>query len=162
MEITPEMAEKYKGDRRALAGIKNLTPMKKGTTLNPHGKPKGKVNLTTILRALLDDEYDALDPRTKEKTKLPAKTLIMYKLLSNAMKGDIHSLRTILDRIDGKQVDTVVKQETYNNMEQKIDINNYIEKLNDDELDDIIETLQPTEKRNVFDGAESEGETDVS
>lgn len=77
----------------------NIIPhqMKPGETLNPHGRPKGSRNLSTILRELLDEEIELSDGEKKKY-----KEVIVRKLIKKANDGDLKAITEIFDRVDGK------------------------------------------------------------
>jgi len=75
-------------------------PFKKGTSGNPKGRPPQAESITALLRAKLEA------PKTL-KDKRPRKEKIVEKLLELAELGDIHALRYVFDRIDGKPVESM-------------------------------------------------------
>lgn len=87
---------------------KNLRPpMKKGETLNPNGRPKGKKNFATIYR-------EALEHLAKlNNTTADALETEMYaNALKKARAGDFAFYRDTLDRLHGKPVQTITGDET--------------------------------------------------
>jgi hypothetical protein len=66
--------------------------MKKGETLNPHGRPKKLASLDKLLPEVLGDEID-------DNSAIKA---ILDKLVEKAKKGDIRAAEILLDRGWGK------------------------------------------------------------
>lgn len=91
----------------------NLTPFKKGIVTNPKGRPKGSKSMSTILKTLMDvmiknpkllDQYETLFPeyfKNKKKGKKP-RELIMLRLMTKALEGDLKAIDMIMDRTEGK------------------------------------------------------------
>ena len=74
--------------------------MKKGETLNPHGRPKGSRSLATILREMLETDIDVVVEGKKERKQM--QEVIIRKLLKKASEGDIRAITEIFDRVEGK------------------------------------------------------------
>jgi hypothetical protein len=83
-------------------GVENLKPCKPGETHNPKGRPKGAKGLSTLLRKYLKQKIDFNDPISKENVKKALGDVVILKLLSNAIKGDMRAIQEILDRTEGK------------------------------------------------------------
>lgn len=67
--------------------------IKPGEVRNPKGKPKGVLNMETILRIVGEEEITLHDGR-----KLPADTLVIKKLYEAAVKhGDVRAIKTLLE-----------------------------------------------------------------
>lgn len=82
------------------------TQFKKGQSGNPSGRKKGSKNLTTILRAMLEEEIDYKDPFTKKKVKGKIKNVLNLRLIHNAIaRGNDRSIEHIYDRIEGKPLE---------------------------------------------------------
>lgn len=94
--------------------------MKPGETLNPHGRPKGSRNLSTILREFLDEEIELSDGEKKKY-----KEVIIRKLIKKANDGDLRAITEIFDRVDGKP-----KQEIHHEVTETGFLN--IDPLSDD------------------------------
>jgi hypothetical protein len=75
----------------------NLKPFKPGQTGNPLGKPKGRLNMTTMLRALLETE--TVDEFGNVNTHA---ALINQALAKKAASGDTAAIKEVYERIDGK------------------------------------------------------------
>ena len=94
-----------------MANSKNLRPAppwKPGQSGNPKGKPPGAKSLTTILRELMEKSMTMpKDPITKkEGVKKQIKEIIVLRLASEAMKGNLTAAREIFDRLEGKSTET--------------------------------------------------------
>ncbi len=81
---------------------KNLVDWKPGQSGNPKGKPKGSISMTAALKDYLEHETDDLDPRTNKKFTYKQK--IILELVKKAHKGDLPSIKEVLDRVEGKAV----------------------------------------------------------
>lgn len=66
-----------------------------GQSGNPAGKPKGSINMTTLLRELLAGG------------ELEEARLILAALLGKAKDGDVPAIKLVIDRIDGLLTQTV-------------------------------------------------------
>lgn len=77
-----------------------------GKSGNPNGRPKGTKNLTSILEAILNQEISAKDIEGN-KIRMPAKAVIMTKLVEEAKKGSLGHINTIYERVEGKVVQPV-------------------------------------------------------
>jgi hypothetical protein len=73
----------------------------KGVSGNPNGRPKKGTALTDILKMLLDK------PATDSPDAPKVKELVMQKLVSLALDGDMVAIKYLSDRIDGTPVQTV-------------------------------------------------------
>ena len=82
----------------------NLIPCKPGETHNPNGRPKGRKNISTYLKELLQQEIEVTDPITKQIGKKKIAEVIAVKLVGMAIKGDgdRQAINDILDRDEGK------------------------------------------------------------
>ena len=74
----------------------------------PHTK-KGPY-LTPLLKKFLNKKIDYIDPETNAKIQGKVKDAIMWRLLLNGAQGDNDAIKVILDRLDGKVVQTIVGQ----------------------------------------------------
>lgn len=80
--------------------LKNLKPFKKGHKMAT-GRPKGSLNLKTILKNLLQEDIEFINVRGQKQEGIVADS-INVSLISKAMEGDINALKLIYERIDGK------------------------------------------------------------
>jgi len=89
-------------------------PWKEGDpSPNPTGRPKGSRNLSTILRAMLEEDVEILnDDGVKEKKQF--QDAIIQKLVKKAAAGEIKAITEIFDRVEGK-----AKQEISMNLETR-------------------------------------------
>jgi hypothetical protein len=78
---------------------KNIEPhkMKKGTTLNPNGRPKGSRNRSTIARQWLEANEVIINPLTKKKEKLSQEDIMTLALINKARKGDVNAYKALMD-----------------------------------------------------------------
>ncbi len=83
------------------------TQFKSGESGNPHGRPKGSRNLSTILREVLDEEIEITLPNG-QKEKKPFAEVIARKLIKKAVEGDIRAIREIWDRCEGKATQEIL------------------------------------------------------
>lgn len=77
---------------------------KPGQSGNPKGYPKGQPNTKTILKYWLSQEEEIENPITKELVKVQVVDTMVLGLIARARKGDVGAFREIMDRIDGKPV----------------------------------------------------------
>jgi hypothetical protein len=98
--------------------LDNMIPPKKGEIRNPNGRPKGSLNSKTILlkflalRKTIENLFN--DGASEEFTLME---LINLKQIANAMDGDLHAYREIMDRTEGKvtqQIDATTNGESLN------------------------------------------------
>lgn len=115
-------------------GWKNLTPMKKGETRNPNGRPKGK-SLTQILEKLINKKIEVKDKKGKILKDKPM-SLMNLKLIKRAIMGDLRAIEFIYDRIEGKV------PQTLNNRNSNINYNYSVESMEDDDLEKEINQLK--------------------
>ena len=78
----------------------NLKPFKEGESGNPHGRPKGTRNLSTILKAMLEEDVEVVIDGKKERRQF--QEVIIRKLLKKANDGEIRAIIEIFDRVEGK------------------------------------------------------------
>ena len=77
------------------------TRFTKGQSGNPHGRPKGKSNLATILNAALHEKVTIVENgRSKQVTKMEAAT---KQLVNRAASGDMTSYRLLTQLIPGME-----------------------------------------------------------
>jgi hypothetical protein len=89
-----------------MANNQNLRPPKFGEVRNPHGRPKGARNLSTVLREMLDTKID-VDMPDGTKSKKDFRDIIIQKLIKKASTGDLKAIDMIMDRTDGKPCQAV-------------------------------------------------------
>lgn len=78
----------------------NLKPCKPGQTNNPHGRPLGSRNRSTIVKEWLSALGDGEDGK-----KLPYEDLITLAAVKKALTGDIQAFKELMDSAHGKIVD---------------------------------------------------------
>lgn len=76
--------------------------IKKGTVLNPNGKPKGTRHFTTLFKDMLQEKIKMKDGT--EMTMLRAMGLAMAR---SAIKGNVKAFEQVADRLDGKAVQAI-------------------------------------------------------
>lgn len=97
---------------------------KPGQSGNPSGKPKGTLNMATILKMIGEEEVTLKDGR-----KLPANTLILKKMYEMAAKGDMRAIKTAIEYNLGKPHQRVIVE---GNEERPLNLeitNDYLAKL---------------------------------
>ena len=84
----------------------NLKAWKKGQSGNPAGKPKGARSFKSILNNYLDKTLKSKDPFEGKTADIPAREIMMLKLIGEGLKGNLTAIRYVCDMIDGpiKQV----------------------------------------------------------
>jgi len=95
----------------------NIEPykMKKGTTLNPNGRPKGVRNRSTVAREWLEVSQKIKNPITGETQELEQQDIMTLALIKKAREGDVSAYRELMDSAYGKaiqQIDNTVSQKT--------------------------------------------------
>jgi hypothetical protein len=90
-----------------MPNAKNIEPykMKKGTTLNPNGRPKGSRNRSSIVKYWLETEKSIKNPITGKEETLPIEDQITIALIGKALKGDVNAFRELMDSGYGKLTD---------------------------------------------------------
>lgn len=78
---------------------------KKGQTGNPDGRPKGSPSIVAAIKRKLKDEYEGCDSDLQEKKTYLDKVVEKYfdEIIES---GDKTLLRDVIDRTDGKPVQT--------------------------------------------------------
>jgi hypothetical protein len=81
----------------------NIEPfkMKKGTTLNPNGRPKGSKNRATIAKYWLSVEQQLKNPLTGEQEKMNQEDLMTLALIKKAREGDVNAYKALMDSAYG-------------------------------------------------------------
>jgi hypothetical protein len=91
----------------------NLKSYKKGESGNPNGRPKGVPNSKTRLLRLLEITQNVKNPITGELEDFSIAERMDLAILNKALKGDIRAYQELMDRLEGKAVQsTEIKQET--------------------------------------------------
>lgn len=90
----------------------NLIPVKPGEIRNKKGKPKGTKNWSTIYKRFLKIKLSPKDyniPFVEGDHPLSLQEMIALKHLNKALeKPEARDIELIMDRVDGKQVETKV------------------------------------------------------
>jgi hypothetical protein len=68
--------------------------------INKEGRPKGAKNLSTILKAMLEEDVEVVIDGKKERRQF--QEVIIRKLLKKANDGDLRAIMEIFDRVEGK------------------------------------------------------------
>lgn len=68
--------------------------------INKEGRPKGAKNLSTILKAMLEEDVEVVIDGKKERRQF--QEVIIRKLLKKANDGDLRAIIEIFDRVEGK------------------------------------------------------------
>jgi hypothetical protein len=110
----------------------NLKPCKPGETHNPNGRPKGSLNIKTLIEKVLNEEIELDDPIINKRAK---KKIIEHGLRRQAIRwlnGDNQAGKDFLDRGFGKPKETVT-------------LNNNIS-ITNDTLNKILKSLTKRKK----------------
>ena len=105
IDASTEKAQE-KAQKKKRGNVQNLTPWKAGQSGNPKGRPKGKRNLSTLLREAL--EKLAVNPKTGAKIIVDGQEmtyqelLIQQVLVKGIVKGNDKTIELIFDRLEGK------------------------------------------------------------
>lgn len=83
----------------------NLKPPKKGEIRNPHGKPVGTKNRSTLLKKWIGVHAKVKNPITKELQEGTVEDLINIALIDKALSGDIQAIKEVNDTLYGKIVE---------------------------------------------------------
>jgi len=103
---------------------KGLTPWKPGQSGNPAGRPKGSLNLTTVLKHFLKEKIEV--EKDGKIIKLSKDKVLILKLIEKAIKGDIKAIEKVWDRIEGKPI------------QPNINIEGELINISDEEIDNQI------------------------
>ena len=82
--------------------LANLIPNKPGEIRNPKGRGKGVLGSKTRLLRLLELVQNVTNPITGEVEGFSILEQIDMKLILKAKKGDLSSIRELLDRLEGR------------------------------------------------------------
>ena len=103
--------------------LKNLKPFKPGESGNPAGRPKGGKNLSTILQKIVDGNAATIFGKDKIPSSMHDKTvgeLLMLKLVALGIKDDRMAIGDVIDRLEGKPLQTQKTQVEYTEVEVEI------------------------------------------
>ena len=78
--------------------------------INKEGRPKGSRNLSTILKAMLEEEIEVTVDGKKERKQF--QEVIIRKLLKKANDGEIRAITEIFDRVEGKAKQSIELEST--------------------------------------------------
>lgn len=78
--------------------------LQKGSVLNPEGRPTGSVSLVTIIKKKLQEEFP--EGGDLEEKKTYAEKVVETYMDKAIDQSDTKLLRDLIDRIDGKPVQT--------------------------------------------------------
>lgn len=76
--------------------------MKKGTTLNPNGRPKGAKNRSTIAKYWLEMQQKQKNPITDQEEHMSQEDIMTLALIKKARSGDVAAYRELMDSAYGK------------------------------------------------------------
>lgn len=100
--------------RDSTKNLRPKAPWKPGESGNPAGRPKGSRNYAKIMEEI--GEIDIRTPKglafNVQGGRIDAKTALIMRLFSRAVAGDVRSAELIMDRVDGKPINTVQTIET--------------------------------------------------
>jgi len=90
---------------------------KKGESGNVSGRPKGSLDLTTLLRASLKQKCDVVNIYKTAKGKTVYKKVtngqaIISSLVKKAVGGDLNAIGMVFDRDVGRPVQTNINENT--------------------------------------------------
>lgn len=74
----------------------NLTPYKPGESGNPSGKPKGILNLKTLIQKVWSEEITDDEGNPKIKALLSIKAMV-----DKAESGDVSAFKALAERVEG-------------------------------------------------------------
>lgn|SRR6185312_3084772 len=89
----------------------HLKPFPPGKSGNPKGRPKGVQNSSTRLLRLLKLVQTKKNPISGKDEKFTLLEQMDMALIVKAAKGDVNAYREILDRFEGKPLQSI-KQDT--------------------------------------------------
>jgi hypothetical protein len=78
--------------------------IKPGEVRNPNGYPKGRPNAKTVIKYWLGQEVVQLNPISEQNETMTVLDTMTLGLINQARKGSISAYRELLDRIEGKPV----------------------------------------------------------
>ena len=71
------------------------TQFKKGQSGNPGGRPKGTLNVATVLENTLRQTVEVADEKTNEKRTITKLEAAIQRLVDNAVEGDNYAFRVL-------------------------------------------------------------------
>ena len=87
---------------------RNLKPFKKGEDeRRAKGKPKGTLHSKTIIRKWLEIHDTFRNPITEQFEKITILDSVILALIAKARKGDVAAFNALLDRSEGKPVQSI-------------------------------------------------------
>ena len=109
----------------------NLVPVKPGQILNPKGRGKGGISMTTLLKRMLKTKEDIRDKDGHVILRASRKRLMLLKWMEKAIKGDIRAIEGIVERVEGKVKTT-----------GELTLKNGNASLTDEQLEEIVKKNQ--------------------
>ncbi len=113
-----------------MSNIANLKSYRKGQSGNPAGRPRGSRNVSTVLRAMLQEiapkvivEASFIKQISKGRSSATIADAVAARIIyQGIVKGDSWALRELLDRTEGKAKQTVeiTSEETTNSIAESI------------------------------------------
>lgn len=87
-----------------MANNENLIPFAKGgdDRINKNGRPKGTVNIKTLVQKILAVEVDEINPLTGLVERMTVAEALIMKQVVKANKGDTKSFEVLKDHIEAK------------------------------------------------------------
>lgn len=85
----------------------NLKKIPKGSTLNPHGRPKGLRNRATVIKEILTTSISLQNPLSKKNEKLQVMDFLVLAMIAQALKGSVQAFSVLMDGLYGKIPDRV-------------------------------------------------------
>lgn len=82
---------------------------KQGQSGNPNGRPKGSMNIKTIIRKLLEEEDVDFDGIKKSKGMI-----MTNSILRKASKGDVSAFKALVERLEGLPKQEIDQTNTHN------------------------------------------------
>jgi len=71
------------------------TQFRRGQSGNPKGRPKGTLNVATVLEKTLSQTVEVVDEKTQKKTKITKLEAAIQRLVDNAVEGDNYAFRVL-------------------------------------------------------------------
>ena len=115
-------------------------PFSKGVSGNPEGKKKGVPNIKTVLKRVLQIELLLTNPLTDVEEHTTPMDAIACRLVANAIRGDIASIKEVYERLEGK---------SQSNVSLEAEVKNQIIRIgfkNPDELSQVGDEDEETEE----------------
>lgn len=138
--------------------LNNLQPAQPGEVRNPHGRPKGSKNLSSIIREMENEEFDWTHVPLKQKdavTKIGSPwRVITYRALAMAANGDIKAMKWLKDAGYGSKLTVEAEDGFFQTNKIQIEIvqpNHDINTTSD--VDDAPSPERPSESASTDDQA---------